>query len=104
MSILIKGMEMPKEGCYHRICINPDGTVPIEGGMYEAIPVPPHGDLIEKSIIEKAIEDSCAECEEMCLEFDGLCADCDACVLSLVKKALTDAPTIIPADPSEEGE
>lgn len=67
------------------------------------VPVPPHGDLIEKSIIEKAIEDSCVECEEMCLEFDGLCADCDACVLSLVKKALTDAPTVIP-ESGMEGE
>lgn len=46
MGIYLPNMEMPKEGCYHRICIYPDGTVPIEGGMYEAIPVPePHGRL-----------------------------------------------------------
>ena len=65
MSILIKGMEMPKEGCVE-ILIRDDGTVQQTGQtyridgtdyytpyfgempvMYKAIPVPPHGDLIE---------------------------------------------------------
>ena len=52
MGIYIKNMGMPKEGCYHRICIYPDGAVPIEGGMYEAIHVPPHGRLIDADDIE----------------------------------------------------
>ncbi len=104
MGVYIKSLEPKNEPPL--VKINPDGSINAiaRNGYrkYEAIPVQPHGDLIEKSVIKKAIEDSCAECEEMCLEFDGLCADCNNCSLSWVKKALTDAQTIIPA--SEEGE
>ncbi len=108
-------MEMPKDCLKCPFCLFADGywKCLVDGShadfggtcrpsLCPLIPVPPHGDLIEKNVIEKAIEDSCAECEKMCLEFDGLCADCDNCALSLVKKALTDALTIIPAEPGEE--
>jgi len=56
MSILIKGMEMPKYG-YRQIFIDSNGTVTwFNNGadgpntMYKAkaIPVPPHGDLIDR--------------------------------------------------------
>ena len=54
MSILIKGMEMPKDGSWRSIRIYPDGTIgrPIGFGDYalvegaKAVPVPPHGRLI----------------------------------------------------------
>ena len=38
MSILIRGMEMPKVGCHHMICIYADGTVSTGGRAYMAIP------------------------------------------------------------------
>ena len=51
MSILIKGMEMPKAPVL--FCIHPDGKVfaDLEGGWreYKAIPVPPHGDLVDRA-------------------------------------------------------
>ena len=109
MSVMIKGMEMP-ENCtfcemWHNIDCHPyQGISPPKSRPAHCplVSVQPHGDLIEKSVIEKAINDACAECEEMCLEFDGFYADCDNCVLSFVKKALTDAPTIIPASGKEK--
>lgn len=69
MSVLIKGLEMPKDG-FVEILIRDDGTVQqtgrsvrIEGTDYyapyigekpvmcEAIPVPPHGDLIDRDAL-----------------------------------------------------
>ena len=71
MSILINGMEMPKEG-FVEILIRDDGTVQQTGQsyridgtdyytpyvgempvMYEAVPVPPHGDLIDRDALMK---------------------------------------------------
>lgn len=68
MSILIKGMEMPKEG-FVEILIRDDGTVQQTGQsyridgtdyytpyigempvMYEAVPVPPHGGLTKRIV------------------------------------------------------
>lgn len=52
MSILIKGMEMPTDGCHHIICIYADGTVAAGGREYRAVPVPkPHGDLIDRKVL-----------------------------------------------------
>ena len=109
MSILIKGMEMPKDGNWKTVRIYPDGTcaVPnwqgdcrlIDGA--QAVPVPPHGDLISRDALADV--------------FRGFIAMYDSCPfsqLSLTDKARRDelqtalaevinAPTIIPA---EEGE
>lgn len=48
MSILIKGMEMPKDE-YVGIFVYPDGRVSMSlvGQEYKAIPVPDHGRLID---------------------------------------------------------
>lgn len=67
MSVLVRGMEMPKEG-FVEILIRDDGTVQQTGQsyridgtdyytpyvgempvMYKAVPVPPHGRLIDAS-------------------------------------------------------
>ena len=56
MSILIKGMEMPKDGAERCIVIRGDGKIrtftgaPIDYAT--AIPVPPHGRLISAERIE----------------------------------------------------
>lgn len=60
MSILIKGMEMPKEGCLIvRIYANGEVCEPTEcagtwGKVATATPVLPHGDLIDR---DRAVRD-----------------------------------------------
>lgn len=59
MSILIKGMEMPKDGAERCIVIRGDGKIrtftgaPIDYAT--AIPVPPHGRLIDAIYVRDAI-------------------------------------------------
>ncbi len=84
MSILIKGMEMPKDG--EMLCINiyPDGKVCIDLDLKckqiaTAVPVPTHGALMDR-------DDFFATCPEL---VDGY-------------KRITDDLVVIPA--SEDGE
>ena len=56
MSILIRNMKMPKNGKYILCSIRSDGRVITElitGGceVYEAIELPPHGDLIDRDAL-----------------------------------------------------
>lgn len=47
MSILIKGMEMPNKKNGAVLIIYPDGKCAFEDGKtYQAVPVPPHGDVV----------------------------------------------------------
>ena len=57
MSVLVKGMEMPKDGCHHMICIYADGTVSTGGRVYMAVPVPPHGRLGDLDKLEQMFVD-----------------------------------------------
>ena len=55
MSLLIKGMEMPKNGNETILRIQPDGTVLDQYGhhlLLAAAPVPPHGRLIDADAYE----------------------------------------------------
>lgn len=57
MSILIKGMDMPQDGCHHTITIYADGSIAC--GMrnnYSAIEIPKHGRLIDADALESAID------------------------------------------------
>lgn len=97
MSVLIKGMKMPKDIEPGLVIEFADG---IDGKRYarlyhyrhggltewlEAVPVPPHGRCIDADALRK---DGC-----------GNCYGCpyDGCIIA-------DAPTIIPAEPAEEGQ
>ena len=57
MGIYLPNMEMPTSPVL--FCIHPDGQVfaDLEGGWreYNAIPVPPHGDLIDRDAYEKLL-------------------------------------------------
>lgn len=96
MSILIKGMEMPTD-CALMLKIFPDGRVGVPvhlnwaGTMVvndaEAVPVPPHGRLIDKDAVRKKCERG--EYPNVYIDTKELAAEFYA------------APTIIPA---EEGE
>ena len=56
MGIYIDGMEMPKEGSWTTVRIYPDGTCAVPNWQGDctlikdtkAVPVPPHGDLIDR--------------------------------------------------------
>ena len=90
MSVLIKGMEMPKPGCIILVEIDENGNVfaTYDGGctklvQYKAVPVPPHGNLIEKHDVFKLIS-AFPEIDKLLpIEF---------------MKALYNLPTIIPAE------
>lgn len=93
MSILIKGMEMPKDGCHHMICIYADGTVSTGGRVYMAVPVPPHGRLIDADALRLS---HCVECTlhpDKCLK--------DECDWGSIYH-IDHATTIIPADKDGE--
>ena len=81
MSILIKGMEMPTEDEEIIVRIDSSGTVMTEYALpiswAKAIPVPPHGRLIDADELANSI------------------------IGAIYHSDLRDAPTIIPA---EEGE
>lgn len=91
--ILIKGMEMPKEGNWRSIRIYPDGTIgrPIGFGDYalvegaKAVPVPPHGDLIDRDAV--SLEGGPYEYDEWC---------------KWALEQYQDAPTIIPAEEAKD--
>ena len=93
-------MEMPT--AHVLFCIHPDGKVfaDLEGGWreYKAIPVPPHGRLIDADALR-------AEFQEPNEENGGWRNPDEALVHKTgVWAAIDTAPTIIPADPAEEGE
>ena len=108
MSILIKDMEMPKEG-FVEILIRDDGTVQQTGQsyriggtdyytpyvgempvMYEASPVPPHGRLIDADASIGTIRPLCEEDKYAACTFET--------VKRLMLEHINNAPTIIPAE------
>lgn len=53
--ILIKGLDMPTKGNPLTVLIYPDGTATWKDHEYQAVPVPPHGRLIDADeLIKKA--------------------------------------------------
>lgn len=91
MGIYLKGMEMPKNGDYLNIKIYSDGGVFMQNtsyGGWEAIPVPDHGDLIERDALKN-------ECKENAKRGIGLWVD---------YMDISLAPTIIPSDHTDRKE
>ena len=79
MSVLIKGMEMPKTPLL--VCIYPNGICSDEEGKtYRAVSVPPHGRLIDADALREEVKKHATPS--------------DAWVFSLIRTA----PTIIPSD------
>lgn len=96
MSILIKGMEMPKKGSWVSLRVFPDGQCFLYswcGNDFDfmehltAVPVPPHGDLIERNALFK-------KCEFVCTDDDE---DIRAVRYSIIENT----PAIIPAEEYE---
>ena len=91
MGVYISEINMPKgEGSKLILQIFPNGEVYDEHGIRlgianwaEAIPVPPHGDLIDRN-----------ELKENCMKEDSFLAE-------LLFRKVSNAPTIIPAEKGE---
>ena len=111
MSILIKGMEMPKNGCQDCIIVKRswkgdicpflkrEVTGNVERGGFHTdcplVPVPPHGDLIDRKY---AIATACSgRIRTLPTTEDGE----NWIRVEEVRESIKDAPTVIPA---EEGE
>lgn len=97
MSILITGMEMPKEGSALVLVIHPDGAITtVTSGKdlpYKAVPVPPHGRLIDADALLKRIAMAKTDQPEIADVYDEEAEEVEAW--------LSYAPTIIPAEDGE---
>ena len=93
MSILITGIDMPKKGNPRTVLIYPAGTAEWEAQNIEgtAVPVPPHGRLIDADALAKVMAEGIAPSTKD----GGFQHPFD------IFRAISAAPTIIPA---EEGE
>jgi hypothetical protein len=102
MSVLIKGMEMPKEGNWRSIRIYPDGTIgrPIGFGDYalvegaKAVPVPPHGRLGD-------LDELYASLEKWLIQNRHSMTEATRVWIRGVLEGIAAAPTIIPAEGGE---
>ena len=94
MSVLIKGMGMPKSGEHpYWVAIHSDGIVEFNENKgqgwqtSEAVPVPPHGRVIDADALMKKIEHD----TPMSAVFE-----------KTIRRYLHNAPTIIPAEPPKD--
>lgn len=92
--ILIKGIQFPKFSP-HVIEVYPDGTAIAHGkGIYgKAVPVPPHGRLIDADVLEKNF---CSHCDDYMSGKD----ECKEGCFDL--KIIKSMPTVISADKDGE--
>ena len=114
VSILINGMEMPKEGGWTTVRIYPDGTCAVPNWQGDctlikgakAVPISPHGRLIDADafIVEQQhlYCENCAKRKgmkngKMKFVYDIGDAPCRACDIGDVLDSLDDAPTVIEA-------
>ena len=107
MSVLIKGMEMPKAGNWKTIRIYYDGTCAEPNWQgdcrymqgCEAVPVPPHGRLIDADALMDTLQELFDErCEDA--KFSG---NRSACVTwNDAIYHIKSAPTIIEAEEEQE--
>ena len=116
MGIYLPNMEMPRKG--QMLVIFPDGTSYVcFNGMRErltqttAVLVPPHGSLGD---LDKLVEkiDGIWDCNDMVFSPNDHCCnvpeDCKGCkwieTKNYIRRMVTNAPTIIPAEPEKENE
>lgn len=114
MSILIENMEMPKDGETVTLTICADGLTFEEfkepGDVFHAVPVPPHGRLIDAdAFIAEQRHLYCENCGrrkgmkngKMKFVYDIGDAPCRACGYGDVLDDIDDAPTILEAEEDE---
>lgn len=107
MSILIRGLEMPKEGEYNMtLYVCSDGSAymdvasfPVDKDKFEAVPIPPHGRLgdLDKMIWRLTPNEEFYPTEADRFEYDN-----GRLMVRDIRSFIRDQPTIIPAEPLEE--
>lgn len=106
MSILIKNMEMPSKGTFNIVHIYSDGRVAIPfwgKGMQvvqgiEAVPIPPHGRLIDADALRQTMYHEAFETDSPLQKWDSGCW----IRYKMFERMEETAPTVIPAEPQEE--
>ena len=119
MSVLIKGMEMPTScadcrlmadgWCYSVGLEQREKISTVKRPTWcPLVPVPQHGRLIDADALRQSIKESIDECNKWADEVEGgeMYARVSQSLGTFVECSLRvkAAPTIIPADPAEEGE
>lgn len=101
MSVLIKGMTMPKAGNWKTIRIYYDGTC-VEPNWQgdckvmkgcEAVPIPDHGDLVDRDELMMKMWEASAYAPNHCSWVNARV---------VFAKDIEDVPVVIPAERSEE--
>ena len=99
MGVLIEGMEMPKKGSWVTLRVFPDGQCFLYswcGNDFDfmehltAVPVPPHGRLIDADAVIDLVM-------QYCPDDDGACSKAGADLRELLDE-IENLPTIIPAE------
>ena len=102
MSILIKGLEMPKKGTCIDIVILDDGTVVYydesDKKIGEAVELPDHGDLIDRNMLIGGFADWYIQESPMYLGDNKVVAE----TIGDAMKAIEAAPVVIPAERSKD--
>ena len=113
MSIYIKNMEMPKSrGEYvFLLYVDSDGTATVEGAHsilkgepFEAVPVPPHGRLIDADALHELFEYKWYYLQVLNWNGNPTTKARQSGINWCISTMRDFAPTIIQADPAEEGE
>ena len=102
MSVIIKGMKMPREGLSVVADIWSNGEVYVYGEknseMYDAVELPDHGDLIDRNMLIGGFADWYIQESPMYLGDNKVVSE----TIGDAMKAIEDAPAVIPAERSEE--
>lgn len=75
--ILIKGIDLPKNGCYLDLVITDDGVVRYYGDKEEmqiakAVELPDHGRLIYADALKRLVDEEWFDCREKSSFFDEI--------------------------------
>ena len=97
MSVLILGVDLPAEGEIKEIILHHDGKAHeyYKNRMHKAVPVPPHGRLIDADALMEYIKNALG-----CYGNETQIKTTFGTILDYIKARINDAPTIIP---EEEG-
>lgn len=102
MSVLIRGMKMPKNGERLKVRIYADGQVVVDKGTYyeeyEAVELPVHGDLIDSDAFRKAMYHDTFETDSDLQKWESGCW----IRYKMFERNIESAPVVIPAERSEE--
>lgn len=104
MSVLLKGLTMPRDGERLKVWVYANGQVIVDKRTYyeeyEAVELPDHGDLIDRDALrnEMRLSESCSRCERDAYR----CQYYEEMTVMDVCERIDDAPVVIPAERREK--